>query len=492
MAVFGLYYPSLQNGFAYDDEQIVINNSQVASLKNIGKAFTSCIWEPHLETCFERSNYYRPLHTLSIMLTRAISDRPFVFHLINIIYYIIFCWLVFVLLNRLFKNRLTSVLGTAIFVFHPLHAENVVWISGLPDLLMGIFVILAFLVHSASWRIGRRKWLAGFLFFLALLSKETAIAILPVLLIYDYLYKKKKINFAFLKTYIPYAVFFVLYLVMRISAIGFSKKIPFDFGVSVWEKISAAVIGFGLYVKKIFLPWPLSPLIPVEPTAAGSIVFLSSVILILLFILAIISSIKAKKKVLSLGLAIYAFFLIPPIVSMFTAFTKGDLVIADRYLSFSLLGVAMIFGYYGTKLYQNAKGWIRPALAVVFIAIIAFWGQQTFAQNKAWSFSQGLYEHIQSTNEKRGIDSNKTSFNLALIYEKDGKTVEASELYMKIISRAGDFPLSASQAANQLGLIYAKQGDFNAAQSLFENAVQIFPYNSSARSNLDKIKKAPN
>jgi tetratricopeptide (TPR) repeat protein len=499
LAVFGLYFPSLQNGFVFDDEQIAINNSQVASLKNIGKAFTSCIWEPQLQTCYERTNYYRPLHTLSIMFATAVSDSPFVFHLVNIIYYIVFCWLVFILLNRLFKNRSVSVLGTAIFLFHPLHAESAMWISGLPELLMGIFAVWAFLVHDSE----NKKWISGFLFFLALLSKETAIALIPVLFVYDYLYKEKKINLDFLKNYIPYASFFVLYFVMRVSAIGFSKKIPFDFGVSFWEKTSAGIIAFGLYFKKIFLPWPLSPLIPIESGIDAG--FWVGLVFVLFFILMIIlwiprqarndkkSVIPAKagiqfQKILSLGLSIYAFFLIPPLLSMFTAFTKGDLVIADRYLSFPLLGVAIIFGYFGGKIYESARGWIKPVLAVVFIAIIAFWGQQTYAQNKVWNSSQSLYERVQSTNKERGIESNKTTFNLALIYEKNGKITEANELYAKVISRAGDFPLSASQAANQLGLFYMGQGDLGAAKALFEKAIEIFPANSAPKNNLDLLK----
>lgn len=508
LAVFGLYWPSLQNGFVFDDEQIVINNSQVASLKNISKAFTSCIWEPHLETCYERSNYYRPLHTLSIMFTHAVSDKPFVFHLVNIAYYIVFCWLAFVLLSRLFKDRLAAVLGTLVFLFNPLHAESVMWISGLPELLMGIFAISAFLVHDS----GRHYWLSGFLFFFALLSKETAIALIPVLIVYERLFKDKKIIW---KSYAWYAAFFAIYLAMRVPAIGFSKKIPFDFGVSFSDKISAAVSAFAIYFKKIFLSSPLSPVVPVEPGVAVN--FFIGLVLILFFAFAIKHSLKSKKKFWGLGIAVFFFFLAPPLVGMFSAFTKGDFVVADRYLSFPLLGIAIIFGHYGsvvyerlTKLVQLTKlsiltgfmklvRWrfliklvasvkaVQVALPVLFLALLAFWGWQTFAQNEVWQSSRSLYEHIHKTNEARGFISDKTTLNLAVIYGEEGGTAEANNLYAKIISRAGDFPLSASQAANKLGIFYAEQGDLNNAEFFFRSAWEIFPYNSSARKNLDLL-----
>jgi len=438
------------------------------------------------------------------MFTRAVSDGPLVFHLVNIVYYIVFCWLTFVLLGRLFRDRLAAILGTLVFLFHPLHAESVMWISGLPELLMGIFAILAFLSHDS-----RRYRLAGFLFFLALLSKETAIALIPVVIIYDSDARSGRspdpVERRGWRNYIWYVLAFAVYLVMRIPAVGLSKKIPFDFGVSFWEKASAVVSAFGLYFKKLFLPWPLSPVIPIEP--GFGVEFWAGLALFIIFVSMFVYLISRQarndkefvilaeagiqlRRFLGFGLLIYFFFLLPPLAAMFSAFTRGDLIIADRYLSFPLIGFAIILGYLVGEIFKKSDDKKRAlcySIAPV-VAILAFWGWQTFNQNKIWASSQNLYEHIYAVNEKRGFTADKTTFNLAVIYEKNGETGKAETLYSGVISRAGDFPLSGSQAANNLGLILMRRGDLAGAESLFRKAMDIFPSNPAPKNNLDLLK----
>lgn len=487
--VFVLYIPSLKNGFVYDDEKLVVDNSQISSLNNVSKAFTSCIWEPHLGTCRDRTNYYRPLHTLSIMFTYALSPQPYLFHLINIIYYIIYNFLAFIFLSKILKDRLSILLGLSFFLLHPIHSEAVMWISALPELLLGIFSLSALVVYCSEIR--RRNWLSAFLFFLALLSKETAITVLPLIIIYDYLFKKAALDRKSALNYSPYIIFTFLYFIMRINAIGFGKKIPFTFHIPFIDKITAVILAFGLYLKKIILLSPLSPLAAIKlPPSFWDYRVIIGLIALAVFIFLAVLAVKRKKEIIGLGLSIYGLFLTPALASMLFVFVRGDLTIADRYLSLPILGASLILGYYGVFIIRLLKGsiWSFVIIFILMAAGINF-SYKVYAQNYIWNSTRTLYEHIHSVNSNRGIEADATTIGLAFDYEKNGDTEKTIRLYQGIIDRKSDLPLQASQAANNLGLIYLHGNDVSKANSLFKESLEIFPYNGAARHNLNLIQK---
>ena len=68
----------------------------------------------------------------------------------------------------------------ALFAVHPLNTQAVAWIAGRNELLLGVFVLVAFLSYVECGRTSRPAWLAlhGVATALALFSKETA-AIVP-------------------------------------------------------------------------------------------------------------------------------------------------------------------------------------------------------------------------------------------------------------------------------------------------------------------------
>src|SRR5262249_23415764 len=85
------------------------------------------------------------------------------------------------LLSKLVPSRPAACIGALLFALHPVQAETVGWMSGLKDLLCGLFGVIAL----SSWidfaRGSRRSFLAATsAFLLALLSKPSAVA-LPVL-----------------------------------------------------------------------------------------------------------------------------------------------------------------------------------------------------------------------------------------------------------------------------------------------------------------------
>ena len=120
--------------------------------------------------------YWRPLVTASYVLDAQWSGaRPWGYHATNLALHAVAGVLVLALLRRFRLGRGVALAGALVFAVHPALTSAVAWIPGRNDTLLAVMGL-------ASWLLLRRKkWLPHLFFFaLALMSKETAMA-LPVL-----------------------------------------------------------------------------------------------------------------------------------------------------------------------------------------------------------------------------------------------------------------------------------------------------------------------
>lgn len=188
-----VFLPALGGEFVWDDTQLIGTNPYVRDLSRLGEALTHDFWHNPLsldQGAGLLRRYYRPVVTLAYALQfRAFGEHPVGYHLVNLTLHLGCVVLVFGWLRRRLATAhgtdrsLAVILGAAIFAVHPSRPESVAWISGSTDLWLALFALL-----------GLRAWdrrpgylgaaLAGLCFFLAGLSKETAV-VLPALLLVD-------------------------------------------------------------------------------------------------------------------------------------------------------------------------------------------------------------------------------------------------------------------------------------------------------------------
>jgi 4-amino-4-deoxy-L-arabinose transferase-like glycosyltransferase len=137
---------------------------------------------------------YRPLATATYALQYALhGPRPLHFRLVNVLLHGIVCWLLFLFLRDLAGSPV-ALLAALLFCVHGVCVESVQYVIGRADLLAGLFVLLALLLYRrALLARGKGPWLV--LVFVAsllsLLSKESAVCLLPlVALLHLHLRKK--------------------------------------------------------------------------------------------------------------------------------------------------------------------------------------------------------------------------------------------------------------------------------------------------------------
>src|SRR3989344_5821964 len=136
IAVF--YGSTLFHGFVQDDVPVIEKNPYVKSLSYLPKVVTSCLWEYANQGCEGRSFYYRPVQFLSYFLTSQMSFSPWVFHLVNLLYFFAAGFLTFILAKAITKNFTFSLISALVFLAHPINSGVVNWVSAGSDILFVI------------------------------------------------------------------------------------------------------------------------------------------------------------------------------------------------------------------------------------------------------------------------------------------------------------------------------------------------------------------
>lgn len=180
---------ALPNGFAVDDEPLIVDNPLIRSLAGLPRLFATGYWAGTLGT--HGADLYRPLVTASFALNHAAGDlAPFGYHLANVLLHAAASGALFVLGRQLGLSWSAALAAGALFAVHPLHTEAVTGVVGRAEALMTLGVLLALawsLRASAAGPACRGLALASSgAFVLALLSKEQAV-VLPLLLAFAHL-----------------------------------------------------------------------------------------------------------------------------------------------------------------------------------------------------------------------------------------------------------------------------------------------------------------
>jgi hypothetical protein len=198
VVVFATYAPSLGNGYTMDDRFIAMGQNAgqihpvIHELHGPSAYFTRHYWADHSEW----SALYRPVTVMSFAIRHALfGDAAWPAHLANILLHLIAVWLSYLLLRGLGGPPLAAVIGAAIFGLHAVRSEVVASVVGRAELLSFVFGAgaLILLLRSRPWKPWPRISAhlgSSMLLFLAFCSKESSLAWIPFIVIYDLLQRR--------------------------------------------------------------------------------------------------------------------------------------------------------------------------------------------------------------------------------------------------------------------------------------------------------------
>ncbi|MDE2998992.1 MAG: tetratricopeptide repeat protein [Gemmatimonadota bacterium] len=183
IAAFVVYGNALTNGLVYDDQFLIVRSWLVERL-DFGSVFTTHYWAgyPGNET-----GQYRPLTVLTFLLDALGGIHPFRYHLTNVLLHVGCSLLAWMLCRRVGLGRFAAGFAGLLFAVHPIHSEVAAGVTfGRSDLLAGAFLLAGMLLYIRSSRFRAAYVFALIVFFCGLLSKESALALMGMVVVYDF------------------------------------------------------------------------------------------------------------------------------------------------------------------------------------------------------------------------------------------------------------------------------------------------------------------
>ena len=202
-----VYRPALSAYFFDDDFQWLVGS-----------------WSFHparLVAFADMNHFYRPVIDAYFgIATPAFGGSPVLFHLANVVLHAANGLLVFAFANRISGNLDFGFLSALFFVVQPAHIDAVAWVGAIGEPLSVCFGLIALLGLLELRRTGRRRWhlLSVTAFLLALLTHESAVMFLPLLVLTAYFFaredplKARGQAWRWARPFVPYALVAAAYL----------------------------------------------------------------------------------------------------------------------------------------------------------------------------------------------------------------------------------------------------------------------------------------
>lgn len=492
-----IYFPSLFNSFVWDDEEQVLNNTIIQNIKNIPYLFTSSTF--NTGGAGLSGFYYKPLMPVVFSLNYFVwKNNPFGFHLFDLILHITNGILIYILFKRLFSlqkfryAKTASFFLSSIFLIHPVNTESVVYISSTQELLYTFFLLLSLISSVLSVQNPIRPWsklvLINLFILLSLLSKESGVVAIPLIITFTYLFNRIKIKIMIISLVMTFLFYlFLRFGIAKTSLFQHNSIIPIA-NASFLERLTTIPFELFSYLRLIFFPKDLFVAQHMVINNISDHRFYISFIIVILFLILIISPLKKMSfnlrhpELVSGSTKLYLFFLLWLVFSFLLLLNiyPLDMTIAERWLYSPLIGVLGLLGVLISMV--SPRRWTTALLRggiFVLILLISLFSFRTFIRATDWKDNLSLF----SRDEKYASDSFDLQNNLGVALFKNGSLKESKKHFEKSIQLSPKWWTSY----NNLGVIYQREGDLKKAKQLYELSIKNGSY-YLAYENLANIK----
>jgi tetratricopeptide (TPR) repeat protein len=390
---------TLWNYFASDDLEQVLNNPFIKHFRNLSSAFTSSVWSFTAgDIVFTVDPYFRPVFSSLFIINYALfGTSPWGWHLVNVLIHASVTLVVFVVAREVIERQWVAGLTAGLFAVHPAHAESIAWVSGVTDPLMTLLLLPAFFFYLRFRRRGTWYLLVSALglFFLALLTKETAIAML-LIVAYCELWHFKGDD-AFIRRFVGaskilllFAIPTVIYILMRYNALGhelFSGENRYP----LIPSLLTVPLAFLKYVGLMLIPWGYSYQHYTSfVETAGSALFL--------WPLAVLAAIgiglaRLRSRLMTFAVVWFGVMLAPALVAL-RSFEPAYLI-QERYLYAPSIGICLAIAlgieWLSTVAWFGSRGRVVATAAATLLILL--WAGVLIRQNRVWDDTVTVYKN---------------------------------------------------------------------------------------------------
>lgn len=519
------YIPTSRFSFVYDDQYQIVNNPKIRDWSHLRGYFTSHLWANAGSDLV--SNYYRPLFLIWLRVNYALFGvHAAYWHATSIVLHLLAIGLVFVAARELLAlrgwetgaRRVTAALAALLFGLHPVHTEAVAWISASSELLLTIFCLGAFASYCKARRSEKSLPLVAVsvaLFAAALLTKETALLLVVVVLVCEWVQASRpnsttrlaeKLRRSTRRT-LPWAATAVLYLVVRRLALGELGPTQVALPMGTAFKSVPALLWF--YCRHLLWPARLSELYDVSyVNSIRSQQFLLPALGVGMVVLGLF----ALSRRSSVGLLASVWMAVTLLPVLDVAILRPDALVADRYLYLPSFGLCLLAGMLLHRL-STVAGVSRSVAFAAVALIAALMGIVTTRELAPWENELLLFQNavrvaphnafasanlgtqmlLRGESERArqllvasyAIDPHAwmTVYNLAYLYYGLGELGQA-ELFAR---RAIAIDAHNKNQYMMLALTLKRLGRLSEAEAAFRRAMEVWPQAPLAHLSLAEI-----
>lgn len=491
------YWPALQAGFIWDDDDYVQKNAALRSVDGLVR-----IWcNPGVTF-----QYYPLVFTTFWVEYHAWELAPMGYHLVNVLLHLSGA---FLLWRVLIVLRLPGAwLPAAIFALHPVQVESVAWITERKNVLSGLFYFAAALQYlkfqedkdrASDGRSHRWRYAASLGLFACALFSKTVTCSLPAALLLVRYWKKGRLGRT---DWLPLLPFFALGLAM-VSVTGWMEHHVAgahgnDWMLGFQQRCWIAGRAVWFYFLKLVWPANLTFIYPrwdVSPDQSWQWIFP-------LGALALVGLLWLQRARIGRGPLVAALFFggtLLPALGFVDVYPMRYSFVADHFQYLASIGVILVLAWILARRIRWTAPLLLPLLAAltwnqchIYRDLETLWKDTIAKSPTSWMAHNnlGVVHQSRAEFEKAGAcyreairlkpDYPEALDNLGSVCLATDKPDEAIRYYKESLTAKPGFP----DTINRLGQAYLARGMIQEAIDCFREVLQIRGENAEVMFNI--------
>ena len=476
LLTFFIYFPSLTNGFIWDDDDYITNNFSIQKTEGLKEIWFS----------YKTPQYYPVVFSIFSLEHKMWGLNPTGYRVINLVFHVLNALLIYVILLKLYRPL--ALPAALIFAIHPVQVETVAWITERKNIYGAFFYLLATFYfirfYDSQQKMDYGLSLLSFIFALLSKSVTATFVIVPLLIRWWQGHRFRKLDFLQL---VPFVLLGFLaglntvYLeIVRVGAEGSSWSLPL-LGKMV---LPGKIILFYLY--KLVFPFELIFFYPrwqIDPSILWQwlpTVCVAGILGLLYFY---------KEKI---GRAAFALFLcftasLFPALGFFNVYPMMYSYVADHFQY--IASISMIILVCGTGEFISQKMLFEKfaidlkaqkfALIFALAVIGSLLGFKSYSYSKVFENRETLFTDVIKKNPTAWMAHN----NLGMVFIGQGEVSKAFDQFQDTPKiKPGD-----CTALNNIGNLYKAQGLWEKARATYETCLESDPEYATAYNNLGLV-----
>ncbi len=473
--LLAVYSMSLGGGFlVWDDPWLIVEN--VVLRQGFAEAMSNIWFDWSRSTRLSLGAEYLPIRDTSLWLEAqlwGLEPRPL--RLSNWAIYVAGILCIRGALRRTLSSNVVAEVATWVFAFHPVHVESVAWLAGRKDVLALAFVGAGLLCYSGDD--GRQRWWVVPLFLLAHLSKSMSVIAVGLLVAQDVLARRRP-NWRIMSACLV-AALGCLMVHLRVGEVVAMIVDP------VGGSRLAAVLTMGpvwlRYMWLMVFPGALSLVHDVAPITSPSLISALGYSILIGWGCAGVWWFRSERRSAgdeldrgALTLSAFLWFVVPLAPVSQVLFPLQNLM-ADRYLIFSVMAVALVTGWVASLRVRAA-----PLLGGLIVACFSL-----VTADRASLFASSVDIFLDATHKTE--HSTLAPYQLGQGYEHEAQWALAADAYRIVLERDEGSGGAARRATNNLARLLVMEGELARAEQLLARGIQRWPHDPKMHMNLVKV-----